>query len=88
MKQKLQAAQDKVNRNAAPWIGGMAVLVSLLSFLGAFLFTEVTAAPKTYQTIMQHQRDVDRQDLEQRELERKIDDGFNKVIDKMIDLHK
>ena len=88
MKAQMQAARAKVNRNAAPWIGGIAVFISILSFLGVFLFNEVTAAPKTYQTIEQHDRDIDKVDRRQERIEKKIDDGFTAITKHLLDLKK
>ena len=88
MKAQMQAAQEKVNKNPTPWILTMGILISVLSFIGVFIFTQVTAAPTTYETIAQHDRDVDRQDREQKEMAKKIDDGFNRIHDLIIELHK
>jgi cell division protein FtsB len=84
----IKAAQNRVNGNAAPWIGGIAVFISVLGFLGAFLFNEVTAAPKIYETIEQHQRDVDKQERDRQMVEDKIDKGFDKIYRLILDLHK
>lgn len=88
MKRHVQAAQDKVNSNAAPWIGGLGILIAVLSFLAAFLFNEVVAAPKTYTTIEQHQRDVDKINERQTRIEDKIDKGFDRLHETILDLHK
>ena len=84
----VKVAQGRVNRNAAPWIGGIAVFVAVLSFLGAFLFNEVTAAPKVYETIEQHQRDIDKQERDRQMVEDKIDKGFDRIHRLILDLHK
>ncbi len=88
MKAKMQAAQEKVNKNVAPWLGGLAVLLSILGFLGAFMFNRVVAAPSTYQTIEQHQRDMDKTERRQERIEKKIDDGFTTITKHLLDLKK
>jgi hypothetical protein len=84
----VKIAQRRVNRNAAPWIGGIAILVTVLSFLGAFLFNEVVAAPKIYETIEQHDRDIDKQEQDRQRVEDRINEGFQKIQDLILDLHK
>jgi len=84
----VKAVQQKVNNNAAPWIGGISILLAVLGFLGAFLFNEVTASPKTYETIESHRRDIDKQEQDRRRVEDKIDSGFEKIQKLILDLHK
>ena len=84
----IKTAQKKVNSNAAPWIGGISILVAVLSFLAAFLFNEVTAMPKTYKTIEAHERDMDKVEKRQQRIEDKIDRGFENLQKTILDLHK
>ena len=72
MATRMQAAQDKVNSKPARWLGGISALVAVLGFLGVFLFTQVTAAPTTYESIENHNRDVDKQERRQEIIEKKL----------------
>jgi hypothetical protein len=78
----------KQNKPTWVWRGSLMILFALLSFLGSWLFNEVSAMPKEYVN-KEDQRLIDkRQDQEQRDLEKKIDDGFKETQRLILDLHK
>lgn len=84
----IKAASDSASNNTLSWFGAVGILLGVLGFLGAYLFNEVSAMPKVYETTEQHQRDMDKQDERQRIIEKKLDDGFDGVQKLILDLHK
>ena len=76
------------NRPTWLWRGGLLGLLGVLSFLGSWVFAEVSAMPKTYATkekVRQIEQDNDR---EHRQMLDKIDDGFRETQRIILDLHK
>ena len=76
------------NRPTWIWRGSLLALIGILGFLGSWVFAEVSAAPKEYATKVEVARENDRQNVEIRAMERKIDDGFKETQRIILDLHK
>lgn len=70
------------------WRGTIGVLLGLLAFLGGWLFTEVSAMPKTYSTKKEvREIEVDN-DKEHQAIRDSIDEGFKETQRIILDLHK
>ena len=82
--------KDEFRQNKPTWIWrGLALgLLGILGFLGSWIFTEVSAAPKEYATKVEVREDQKRQDRDIDSLEKKIDDGFKETQRMILDLHK
>lgn len=83
---------DKINKKPAMWIGIVSAVfvltLGVYGFLGAHIFNEVEAAPKTYETKEDHNIDIDRIEKGQDRIEDKIDSGFKEIRKMILDLHK
>lgn len=85
---KKLSEEFKQNKPTWIWRGTVLVLIGVLSFLGSWIFTEVSAAPKVYQT-KEEQRAVDnRQDTEIRAIRSEVQEGFKETQRIILDLHK
>ena len=76
------------NRPTWIWRGSLLALIGILGFLGSWVFTEVSAAPRNYATKTEVRRENDRQDIDIRAMEKRIDDGFKETQRIILDLHK
>ena len=79
---------QNINKTVWVWRGSLLVLLAILSFLGSWVFQEVSAMPKTYPTKAEVQHENDRQDAEHRALETRINEGFEETQRLIIELHK
>jgi hypothetical protein len=81
---------ERINNKPAMWIGLLTAIflgaLGIYGFLGAHIFNEVQAAPKTYETKDDHNRDINRIEITQRRIEDKIDKGFSELRDAINDL--
>jgi hypothetical protein len=89
------SARFKQNKPTWLWRGALTILFAILSFLGAWLFTEVSAAPKVYQTKTaantseeKQGKTDERQDTEIREVRKEIQEGFRRTQEMIIDALK
>jgi hypothetical protein len=82
--------KEEIKQNKPTWIwrGSLMILFALLSFLGSWLFNEVSAMPKEYVNKVDQRSIDERQDRKQEALEKKIDQGFKDTQQLILDLHK
>lgn len=78
----------KQNRPTWIWRGTLLLLITVLSFLSSWVFTEVSAIPKNYVIREEQNRVDDRQDAERTAISKRIDDGFKETQRIILDLHK
>jgi len=82
--------KEEFRRNKPTWIWRAVALglLGVIGFLGSWIFTEVSAAPSKFATKVEVRRENDRQDIEIRSIEEKIDEGFEKTQRMIFELHK
>jgi len=78
----------KTNMLTWVWRATLVSLIAILSFLSSWVFQEVSAIPKNYVTVESQSRVDDRQDIERREIRKRIDEGFKETQRMILDLHK